>query len=430
MKLHMDLDCYFVSAERSRYPFLNNKAVVVAKGSDKQIFNKGRKEGVLFDYDMGAFNNSFQFVSKEYKSSLLNRWKEEFVDADGSIHGIVIAKSYEAKKYKIKTGTPLNEALMMCPHLIVLPSDHLFYQSLSFKLKSFLESKIPLLEQYSIDEFFGDINGWIEKDDTLEFIQRLQADVMREFALPISIAASKSKWIAKLATDTVKPYGCRVLYEDEVQDFTDPIAIEEFPGIGRAIEKRLKGYCIFTLGEAKRVPGHFLAYGKSGRDLYKRICGEDNEAVVPSRVRKGMGISRNFQAIQDRDELKRRVMVLARYLSFTLTKLNLQPTTFYMKLRYQYGYKSKKSVTIDRYFNEHFFIELMLNLFRELDIYKRFKIHFIAISTNNFITKSNPKTLDVIHYQKDRKNQRLTQGLAKIRQKYGVDMIRYGREAW
>ena len=45
----------------------------------------------------------------------------------------------------------------MCPNLIIIPSDHLFYQELSQKLKAYLEFKIPILEQYSIDEFFGDL---------------------------------------------------------------------------------------------------------------------------------------------------------------------------------------------------------------------------------------------------------------------------------
>jgi len=40
MKIHLDLDCYFVSAERTRYPFLKDKNVVVAKSSVIQLINK------------------------------------------------------------------------------------------------------------------------------------------------------------------------------------------------------------------------------------------------------------------------------------------------------------------------------------------------------------------------------------------------------
>lgn len=53
----------------------------------------------------------------------------------------------------------------------------------------------------------------------------LQREITEKFDLPISIAASKSKWIAKLATDTIKPYGVKVIYPHEVNAFVNPIKI-------------------------------------------------------------------------------------------------------------------------------------------------------------------------------------------------------------
>jgi len=427
MKLHMDLDCYFVSAERTRYPFLKGRPVVVAKGSDKRIFSLEKKEAVLIE-ESGAFNSTLQFTVKTSLTPLMKQWRDEFIDKDGTIHGIVIAKSYEAKKYKIKTGTPLREALVMCPGLIVLPSDHLFYQMLSFKLKSYLETKIPLIEQYSIDEFFGDVGGWVEDEDVPAFIAALQHEILERFDLPISIAASRSKWIAKLATDTIKPYGTKVIYPDEVSAFVNLIKVEDFPGIGRSIHQRLKNYGIETLEEAKRVPRVFESYGKMGKELYKRILGVDNEPVHPSRERKGIGISRNFAAIEDREEIQRRVMILSRYLSYTITKLGLNPTTFFMKIRYQYGTKSAKSFTHDRLFNEAFFIDLAQSMLKELDVHPRYKIHYIGLGASNCTGIHKRKSFSMLEFHKDSKHAKLSLGLMKIRDKYGVDMIGYGRE--
>lgn len=151
MKIHLDLDCYFVSAERTRYPFLKGKNVVIAKGSDRRIFSNDKKQGVVLG-DTGAFNSVFEFKNSYNTANILNVWKNEFLDENGNIRGIVIAKSYECKPYGIKTGTSLKDAIRMCPNLMIIPSDHLFYQELSQKLKAYLELKIPLLEQYSIDE--------------------------------------------------------------------------------------------------------------------------------------------------------------------------------------------------------------------------------------------------------------------------------------
>ncbi|MGJ0321515.1 DNA polymerase Y family protein [Aliarcobacter cryaerophilus] len=427
MKIHLDLDCYFVSAERTRYPFLKDKNVVVAKSSDKKIFSKDKKQGVILG-DTGAFNSVLEFRNHYDANNILKAWRDEFLDENGEIHGIVIAKSYECKPYGIKTGTPLREAIYMCPNLIIIPSDHLFYQELSQKLKAYLEFKIPVLEQYSIDEFFGDLNGWIKDSDTLDFIKDLRDDIKEKFDLPITIGASKSKWIAKLLTDCVKPFGVIALEQEKVFDYTKDIDVNDFPGIGRAISKKLADYRVKTLGELRARPNLLYLYGKTGVELYERICGTDNERVIPYSDRRGIGISRNFKAIIDRNEIYRRVMILARYLSYTITKLNLNPTTFYFKIRYEYGIKNSQSITENRLFNEKFLIDLAKFMIKKLDTRLNYKIHYIAISASNFASDHNIKTFCLIDYKKDLKYKALNENLLKVRDKYGIDIVKYASE--
>ena len=428
MKIHLDLDCYFVSAERTRYPFLKDKNVVVAKSSDKKIFSKDKKQGVILG-DTGAFNSVLEFRNNYDANNILKAWRDEFLDENGEIHGIVIAKSYECKPYGIKTGTPLREAIYMCPNLIIIPSDHLFYQELSQKLKAYLEFKIPIIEQYSIDEFFGDLNGWIKDSDTLDFIKDLRDDIKEKFDLPITIGASKSKWIAKLLTDCVKPFGVIALEQEKVFDYTQDIDVNDFPGIGRAISKKLADYRVKTLGELRARPNLLYLYGKTGVELYERICGTDNERVIPYSDRRGIGISRNFKAIIDRNEIYRRVMILARYLSYTITKLNLNPTTFYFKIRYEYGIKNSQSITENRLFNEKFLIDLAKFMIKKLDTRLNYKIHYIAISASNFASDHNIKTFCLIDYKKDLKYKALNENLLKVRDKYGIDIVKYASEA-
>lgn len=427
MKIHLDLDCYFVSAERTRYPFLKGKNVVVAKGSDKRIFSKQKKE-LLITEGSGAFNGVLEHKCSYDVANIFNEWRSEFIDESGDIHGIVIAKSYECKPYGIKTGTPLRDAVHMCPNLVILPSDHLFYVELAQRLKSYLELRIPVLETYSIDEYFGDLNGWVKDEDTLELITELRDDILREFDLPITIAASESKWIAKLLTDRVKPFGVIALAQEKVYEYTKDIDVNEFPGIGRAISKKLDYYKVKTLKELRERPHLLYSYGKSGRDLYHRICGTDNEDVIPYSDRRAIGISRNFKAILQRDEIYRRVMILARYLSYTITKLGLNPTTFYFKIRYEYGLKKSQSITENRLFNERFLIDLAKSMIKKLDNHLGYKIHYIAMSASNFAGKHNHKTFSIIDYEKDLKFASLNEKLLKVREKYGVDVVRYARE--
>jgi len=284
------------------------------------------------------------------------------------------------------------------------------------------------LEQYSIDEFFGDLDGWVKDEDTPRFITNLQQEIMEKFDLPITIGANRSKWIAKLITDKIKPYGVRVVSSDEADKFTDEIPVEDFPGIGRAIQKELNSRGIRTLKEIKVNPRVITKYGKIGNDLYKRICGTDNEKVSASRDRRSIGISRNFKAIHDRGEIKRRVVILSRYLSYMIMKLKLNPTSFYIKIRYEQSQKESMSIRKYRIFSEKNLIDTALFMFDRVDIHKRYKIHYITLYTSNFINSAYPKTLSLLEYENDNKLAFLSQKMTHIREKYGIDSIKYGCE--
>ena len=112
MIIHLDLDCYFVSAERTRSPHLRGKPVVVVKSSDGAIFSK-RDTKCVMTQRVGGFNSLFQH-ERTWSHYDPNEWKKALIDAEGRIHGVVIAKSYECKPYGIKTGTTLCDAVRMC----------------------------------------------------------------------------------------------------------------------------------------------------------------------------------------------------------------------------------------------------------------------------------------------------------------------------
>lgn len=424
--IHLDLDCFFVSAERTRIPELRGKPVVVCKSGDNHIFSTHDSESVMTE-SVGGFNGLMQH-KKTFQGFDKNAWKNEFLDEKGRVHGIVIAKSYEAKKYGIKTGTSLRDALLMCPSLLIVSSDHLFYQLLSTKLRAFLETKIPLLEQYSIDEFWGDLKGWVKEEETYTFIAALQHEIWQRFDLPISIGASSSKWIAKLATDFRKPYGLTIVPKSEIASFVAPMPIATFPGIGRVLQKKFESYGIATLGEVLNHARLVYTWGNIGKDLIARISGQDNEPVIAKRDRRSIGISRNFHVIHNREEVLRRAIILSRHLSYTIAKLDLHPTTYYLYVRYDNGISSKSSQTLDRSFSETLYREWVGEMLSSLDIHPQYGIVHLGLALSNFITPSQTKTFSLLHVNDDEKSKRLYEKLTKLRDKYGADIIRSGIE--
>ena len=422
MIIHLDLDCYFVSAERTRTPYLKGKPVVVVKSSDRAIFSTEDSKSVMTER-VGAFNSLFQH-EREWRGFDRNGWKQEFMDEHGRVHGIVIARSYECKPYGIKTGTSLSDALNMCPNLLVVQGDHLFYQLISGKLREFLQTKIPVLEQYSIDEFWGDLGGWVEDEDVYEFIAALQEEILEKFDLPMSIGASSAKWIAKLATDFNKPYGITIVPKEEIINFVSPMSINTFPGIGKALSHRLGSYGIKTLGELLRSEGMVQSWGRVGSDLLKRIKGSDNESVNPHHDRQSIGISRNFTATMDRREIKRRSIILSRHLSHTILKLGVNPTTYSFKIKYNGGASSSISTTIDRFFSETLMRLIAVEMVTKIDNLPQYGIHSISITASNFSSLFKPKTFSLLDARQDEDFRKLSNQITILRDKYGVDIVR------
>lgn len=421
MKIHIDIDCFFVSAARIKEPHLEGKAVAIGGRSDTKIFNSEAKNQSVNLQNSGSFVPTF-YKTYEEKDDI-----DAFKDEAGKIRGILTTSSYEARKYGVKTTMSIKEALTLCPHLIIKAPNMSLYQKLSHELHEFLQSKIPLVEQASIDEFYGDLDGWVEDCDVPSFITSLRDEIKEVIKLPVSIGAAKTRYIAKLATSHAKPYGCKVVFENEIEHFIEKIPVKEFAGIGKSMQEKLLSAQIHTLGELSRRRGTLESWGPYAKELYLRVCGYSDEDIATKHVRKSIGISRTFDPLFERSELRRRVHVLARHLSFAILKLKVIPTTFSLSLNYEMSQKSHKNISLCEIFTEKKFDSLCLKLFNEADIHKRLHVIRISINCSSF-TRESRKELSLIGFEDDQKMHRLTNHSQDVREKYGIDMLKWGSE--
>lgn len=421
MKIHIDIDCFFVSAARIKEPYLEGKAVAIGGRSDTKIFDSESKNQSV------NFENSGSFVPTFYKAYEERDDINAFKDADGRVRGILTTSSYEARKHGVKTAMSIREALTLCPHLIIKAPNMSLYQKLSHELHEFLQTKIPLVEQASIDEFYCDLDGWIEDDDTYDFINELKVEIEQTLKLPVSIGAAKTRYIAKLVTSSAKPFGCRVVYPHEVDDFIENVRVEKFAGIGKSMMGKLKSVQIHTLGELKRRRGTIESFGPYASELYKRVSGISDAPIQTKQQRKSIGISRTFEPIFNREEVKRRVHVLARHLNFAILKLEVIPTVFNLSLSYEMNQKSHKNISLCEIFTEKKFDNLCLTLFNEADVYKRLHLIRLSITCSSF-TRDSKKELSLIGFEDEQKMHRLTNQSQKVREKYGIDMLKWGSE--
>ncbi|MBT4571802.1 MAG: DNA polymerase IV [Campylobacteraceae bacterium] len=421
MILHLDLDCFFAAAHRINNPALENIPIAVGGRSNLNIFDTKKQTRELSKIE-GAFTSSI--LSSNDNVS----FKDYFVDPDGRVRGIITTSSYEARAFGVKTAMPVAQALRWCPKLHVIPPNYPLYHQLSHQLRLLLEKHIPTIEQFSIDEFFGDVSGWIKDEDVYTFAQELKETIKRELGLPISIGVAKTKWIAKLATNDAKPYGVKVIPEHRVDNYIKNKSISDFCGIGKGYQTRLLNNGIKTLGQVKDKKELFYSWGKFGEQLYHRILGSDEaKLTITKEDTKSIGLGRTFDPEHSRNEIRRRITILCRHLSFLSYKGKHNPMTFSLNIKYQYGEKSKDSFYSNRNFTEQHFKEEVVSMFNKIDNHPSHSIVQINITLSNF-QKNKAVTLDLFNQEEDTKQANLTSSLQKLRDKFGIDIIKSGGE--
>lgn len=420
MKIHIDLDCFFVSAERTVDPSLIGQTVAIGGRGDPYIFSHGHSNQELLIDNGGAFVGSF---FHRYQGDDRN----QFIDPDGRVRGIVTTASYEARAHGVKTGMTIREALLRSPHLIIKAPNMGLYHRLSHELSLFLQERIPMIEQASIDEFYGDLDGWVEDADVPEFIDMLRHAIKRHLNLPVSIGAAHSKYIAKLATDTAKPFGCRTLLPHEIAPFLHSLPVAKFPGIGRSIQRRCAEYRIGTLGELLRAKSLVCSWGAYATALYERVSGHDLGELVLNPPRKSIGISRTFDPIDNRDEARRRIAILSRHLAYAIKRIGVYPTTYTLSIHYLHHPRTHHSLTESRLFNERRFRQLAFELFALADIHPHDRINHLGLSASQFSAQSH-RTFSLLDYENDRSHHFFDDATRKIRDKYGLDSLRWGNE--
>ena len=211
--------------------------------------------------------------------------------------------------------------------------------------------------------------------------------------------------------------------------FIKDIPISMFAGIGKGYQKRLLGHGINTLGDIKDKKYLFEKWGKPGMQLYNRVCGLENEPISISteREKKSIGLGRTWDALNDRKEIKRRLTILCRHLSFLALRGKHNPMTYALKIRYQYGLKSKDYVNFNRLFNEQHLKREIINLFDKIDTHPTHNIIQVNITLSNFEENKNI-TMDLLNYEEDTKQLKLTKSLQQLRDKFGIDIIKSGGE--
>ena len=210
--------------------------------------------------------------------------------------GVVLAASYEAKAYGIKTAMGGRQAHRLCPQAIVVPPRFAAYVEASKAVFEVFEDTTPVVEGLSIDEAFLDVRGMRRLAGApVEMAVRLRHEVAERVGLPITVGVARTKFLAKVASAVAKPDGLLVVPPDGELDFLHPLPVERLWGVGRVTAAKLHGRGIRTVGQIAQLEEATLVamLGRaSGRHLHALAHNRDPRPVQVGRRRGSIGSQR------------------------------------------------------------------------------------------------------------------------------------------
>jgi DNA polymerase-4 len=248
----------------------------------------------VLHFDMDAF-----FASVEQLTRPTLRGRPVLVGGLGG-RGVVAGASYESRVYGARSAMPMHQArrLVGAP-AVVLPPRGVVYGVASRRVFETVRTLVPVLEQLSYDEAFGEpaeLAG-ASAADVEAFCRRLKAKVLDETGLVASVGAGSGKQVAKIASDLAKPNGIKVVSRAEQRGLLDALPVRRLWGIGPVAEEKLHRLGIDTIGsfaaltdaEAANILGSTV-----GTALHRLAQGIDDRPVAENAPAKQISAESTF----------------------------------------------------------------------------------------------------------------------------------------
>jgi DNA polymerase IV len=301
------------------------------------------RQGTILHADLDAF-----FASVEQRDDPRLRGRPVIVGT-----WVVLAASYEAKAYGIRTAMGGLQARRLCPQAVLVEPRMSAYSEASKAVFDVFEDTTPLVEGMSIDEAFLDVRGLQRLAGTPEAIAaRLRRTVLERVGLRITVGVARTKFLAKVASGVAKPDGLLVVPPDDELAFLHPLPVERLWGVGRVTAEKLHDRGIRTVGEVARLgePTLVAMLGRaSGSQLHALAHNRDPRRVRPGRRRGSIGSQRALgHRPRSSEEIDATVVAIVDRLARRLRKGRRACRTVVLRLRFSDFSRATRSHTLPR----------------------------------------------------------------------------------
>ncbi len=285
----------------------------------------------IIHVDMDAF-----YASVEQRDNPELRGRP--VAVGGRRRGVVMAASYEARVFGVRSAMPSATAVRRCPDLHFVKPRMSAYADVSRQIRDIFRSFTELVEPLSLDEAYLDVTDPLRGPKSATLLAKMIKEEIRSSTdLTASAGVSFNKFLAKVASGFEKPDGLTVIGPEEAHDFIASLPIEKFFGIGKVTAARMKKQGVYTGSDLQSLSEVELAqrFGKMGRHFYRIVRGLDDRNVRPDRRRKSVGAERTFfEDLDDVEQMEEKIEEIARILADRMKRAGATGRTVTLKIKY------------------------------------------------------------------------------------------------
>lgn len=198
-------------------------------------------------------------------------------------HGIVLAKSNEAKAMGVKTAEAIWQARQKCPDIICVPPHYDAYVEYSKKVKEIYNQYSDRVEPFSLDECWIDVTDSMNLfGDGKKIADEIRERIKNEIGLTISVGVSFTKSFAKLGSDMKKPDATTVISKENFRSTVWNLDVGDMIMIGRKTAEKLHKYNIFTIGQLAKADDELIksVFGVNGIKIIDAANGRDLSPVA------------------------------------------------------------------------------------------------------------------------------------------------------
>lgn len=265
--------------------------------------------------------------------------------------GVVLAASYEAKAFGVRTAMPGGRARRLCPSAVVVSPRMSAYSEASKAVYEVFHNTTPLVEGLSIDEAFLDVGGLGKISGTpREIAARLRRDVRDQVGLPLTVGVARTKFLAKVACGVAKPDGLLIVEPDDELAFLHALPVERLWGVGAVTAQKLRSRGIATVSDVAQL-GHqhlvAMVGHAAGRHLHALAHNHDPRPVDVKRRRRSIGAQRALgRSRRTSDDLDAIVLGLVDKLARRLRTARRVCRTVTLRLRFDDFSRATRSHTV------------------------------------------------------------------------------------